>query len=176
MIFMKKDENNNVTGGYVLRFNLIHFFFIVQVLLLAFGGLFNIPILERFIPLILVAGVISLPIFIIEMIEAVFTAFDVFKGKKVKISKYLKSALVYTQFLSWILALFGIEVMGPFVVFIILFAYDVLIAMLVIATATILYVLSDVLLIIGLEKPAFAIKKFFETISSYIKSAEKDVQ
>lgn len=173
MIFLKKDENDKLTGGYKVSLNAVHYFFIIQVIAIVFALLFGISMKIAFFPLILVSIIIAIPTFILDIISGIFGIIKLFRGEKLPIPQMFRAVLVTTQILGWISGLFGTPIIDNKIVFVYLFIVNFVMAFIALVFFVVIEVASDVLLLLHFEKAGFALKSLIEKFSK-TKKPEKE--
>lgn len=177
MIFIKKDKDNNITGGYKVSFNIIHKFFILQLICIVLGLLFEASMLFTLLPLALVSLITAIPMFIGDLLGGVLGVIKVFKGEKISFYQMMRSVLITVQVLGWIFALLGRPLIDNTIILVYLFLIDFFLSAALVVFFVLVEVISDILLLFGLEKAGFALKSIFDKLAEYAakqKSKEKE--
>lgn len=175
MIFLKKDENERVTGGYKVTFGVVHMFFIFQVVCVILTIVNKGNILFALAPTLIISSVLAFPMFLGDVIGGFLGIIKIFRKEKVSLYSILRSALITSQVIGWIFAILGKPMFDNFAILFIIFAYDLALSALILLFFITITVVSDLLLAIGLQKAGFALKSLFDKIKEYAaKKQEKE--
>lgn len=175
MIFLKKDENERVTGGYKVTFGIVHKFFILQVLLVVLAVIFDVDMLFAFSPLLLIASLLAFPMFLGDIVGGILGVVKIIKKENVSFQSMIRSALITAQVLGWIFALLGNPLFGNCDILFFIYGIDLAISVLTLVFFLVITVISDLLLLVGLQKAGFALKSIFDKIAEYAaKKQEKE--
>jgi hypothetical protein len=108
MLIIRKNKDGIVTGGYSVRFNLVHIYIILQILSLVVGLYMNVSWYAYLLPTLVFSVVLGVIILLAQIGLAIDRAVRMFKGEKFSLYKIFYVLMVATWILEFVCNKLGI--------------------------------------------------------------------